>query len=378
MSQRDEPTTDQEFERIARAALDDALERHPEEATYLGDHRYDDRLSQAGAGAREDERRAASGFLEQLGALDMDRLSPTNAIDADLLADSLRHRLFELERLRPHEWDPLVGNPADAIYPLLARAFAPAEDRLRSVARRLAGVPSFLEAVRADLGSMPRVHVETAIAQFRGTIELSTTEVDRVLEAAPALRGEIDAVRPAALEALGAHVGWLQDRLEDSNRDPRIGPELFAPKLAHALDAATDSDAILARAEADLERVEQEIAEVAGRLAGEDPSTPGLVRRVLDEQAGDRLDDTTVVDAAKQAFEEARAFVEAEGMVSLIDDPVEIIVMPEFQCGVGIAYCDPPGPWRPPRCRRSSRSHRRPRTGRRSGSSRSTASTTRT
>jgi uncharacterized protein (DUF885 family) len=344
MSDRHERTADQEFEGIARVALDDALERHPEEATYLGDHRYDDRLSEAGPAAREDERRAVSAFLDRLVTLDSDGLSPTNAIDADLLAESFRQRLFELDRLRQHEWDPLVGNPADAIYPLLAREFAPAEDRLRSVAGRLSAVPRFLEAVRADLGSMPRVHVETAIGQFEGTVELVTTEVDRVLDAAPAVRNEIDTVRPAALEALEAHVRWLRDRVEESDRDPRIGPELFAPKLAHALDAATDADAILARAEADLERVEQEIAQVAARLSGEDPSTPGLVRRGLDRQADDRLDDTTVVDAAKQALEEARAFVEVEGMVSLIDDPVEIIVMPEFQRGVAIAYCDPPGP----------------------------------
>ncbi len=31
-------------------------------------------------------------------------------------------------------------------------------------------------------------------------------------------------------------------------------------------------------------------------------------------------------------------------LISLPDAPVEIILMPEFQQGVAVAYCDPPGP----------------------------------
>ena len=46
------------FEQLARATLDDLLERHPEAATDLGDHRFDDRLSDLRPEALEDERRA--------------------------------------------------------------------------------------------------------------------------------------------------------------------------------------------------------------------------------------------------------------------------------------------------------------------------------
>ena len=31
-------------------------------------------------------------------------------------------------------------------------------------------------------------------------------------------------------------------------------------------------------------------------------------------------------------------------IVTVPDDPVEIIIMPEFQRGVSVAYLDPPGP----------------------------------
>ena len=161
----------------------------------------------------------------------------------------------------------MLGNPGDAVYPLLARESAPLPDRLRAIAGRLGGVPEHLDAVRANLRDMPRVHVETALGQFAGAAGLIAAEIDAALEEAPAMRAEIDAVRPAALEALGEHSAWLKGRLESAERDPRIGAELFARKLAYALDAATGADAILRRAEEDLEDVQQRIAEVASRIA---------------------------------------------------------------------------------------------------------------
>jgi uncharacterized protein (DUF885 family) len=335
---------DERFERVAEAAIDDLLERHPEVATALGDHRFDERLSDPSRAALEDERRAVSGYLARLDAVGTDGLNGPNRIDAEILRSRLQERLFELDDLREHEWNPLLGNPADALYPLLARGFAPAGDRLRSVAGRLAAVPAYMAALRDGLGDMPAIHVQTAAAQYGGTIALVTEEVDRALEEAPALRPEIDKVRPAALEALEEHRRWLTQRQSGATRDPRIGPELFAPKLAHALDAATDADAILTRAERDLEDVESQLADVAARLSVEPADAPGLVRRVLDRLAEEHPDDDTIVDLANQAFEDARSFTEAEQIVTLLDDPTEIIVMPEFHRGVAVAYCDPPGP----------------------------------
>src|SRR5437588_11960668 len=113
------------FERLARAVLDDLLERNPEVATDLGDHRFDDRLSDPRPEALEDERRAVSAHLSDLAAIDASRLGPTNRVDAEILGSRLRERSFELDELREHEWDPLPGNPGEAIYPLLVRAHAP-------------------------------------------------------------------------------------------------------------------------------------------------------------------------------------------------------------------------------------------------------------
>ena len=307
------------FVQLAGDYLDDLAERHPDHATSLGDHRYDDRLPELTRDALEDERRALDRFAERLAASDAGPLTPEDGVDAALLEHSIRARAFELDELREHTWDPLLANPGRAIYLLLARDFAPLEERLTSVAGRLAGVPGLLAAARRSLQIMPNVHVETAISQFTGTIAMVTTVIDGAMDQAPACREQIERVRPAALQALAEHRDWLKAKLSEPHfADPRIGQERFARKLSLTLHAAADADAILARAEADLARVTEQITELAAELGG----TP---REVLDRLAADAPDESTILRFCADALAAQTRFVAAERIATLYDDPVEMV-----------------------------------------------------
>ncbi len=362
---------DREFAKLAGDYLDDRAQRHPDEATDLGDHRFDDRMPDSSRTALADERHALDGWASRLGAVDAAALSPEHRVDAAMMADSVARRVLELDELAEHTWNPLLANPGRAIYPLLARDFAPLPDRLASVAARLAAIPESLAEARRQLGAMPRVHLETAIAQFTGTIALVSEQIDAVLAGASgsAAAGSVAAgsvaagsvaagsaaqlasVRPAALEALAEHRDWLAARLADAapgpdgDRDPRIGPERFARKLSLALSSAAEADAVLTRAEADLELVSEQIAELAAQLAGPGAArSPEVVRQVLDQLARDMPDDATILGFGRDALAALTRFVADRQLVTVHHDPVEVIPMPEIDRGVAVAYCDSPGP----------------------------------
>jgi Bacterial protein of unknown function (DUF885). len=127
--------------------------------------------------------------------------------------------------------------------------------------------------------------------------------------------------------------------------DPRIGPELFARKLSLTLSASADADAILARAEADLDRVSEQITELAAQIAG--AAGPGVVRQVLDRLAGDVPADATILEFCRDALAAQTAFVTDRRLITVYDDPIELIPMPEIDRGVAVAYCDSPGPLEP-------------------------------
>ncbi|RKR90228.1 uncharacterized protein (DUF885 family) [Micromonospora pisi] len=334
------------FVPIAERIVDALLESSPELASSAGDHRVDDRLpdlSDAGVKAQVAMLRDAAGALSQV---DEGVLDPAEQVDHDLLRALVERELFELSELRTHEWNPLRHNPGPLLHALIARPYAPAEVRLTSLVGRLADVPDALATARALLGDMPRIHAETAIGQFGGTAALVRAELPALLAEAPGLRDRVEPVARNAARALDEFTEWLRAGLRDDSgpgRDPRLGRRRFEARLWHTLDTELSAGQVFARAQANLERVTDEIRAAAAELVG-GPANDETVRQALGRLGGEHPDNHTIVELARTTLTESTDFVRAHDLVSLVDDPCVIQEMPEFARGVAVAYCDPPGP----------------------------------
>jgi hypothetical protein len=68
---------------------------------------------------------------------------------------------------------------------------------------------------------------------------------------------------------------------------------------------------------------------------------------VLDRLAQDAPDDASILEFCRRALAAQTEFVTAQRLVTVHDDPVELIVMPEIDRGIAVAYCDSPGPLEP-------------------------------
>jgi uncharacterized protein (DUF885 family) len=76
-----------------------------------------------------------------------------------------------------------------------------------------------------------------------------------------------------------------------------------------------------------------------------DESYKQVIIRAALEQAYQQLPERDgIVDIARQYLQQATDFVREKNIVTIPDDPIDIIIMPEFQRGVAVAYLDPPGP----------------------------------
>jgi uncharacterized protein (DUF885 family) len=338
----------QEFVPLAELIVDAVLETSPALAGFVGDHRFDNRmpdLSPEGVAADVAMLRDADSALSQV---DTDTLGYQETVDHAVLQSLVERALFELTEVREHEWNPLEHNPGTLLYNLIARPYAPAEQRLTALAARLDAIPDMLSTARAVLTDCPLVHLETAIGQFTGTAALIRDEMRPLLDSEPELAGTIEPLRRTAIAELGGFVRWLREQAEAAQaagggRDPRLGRRLWEAKLWHTLDTELTAAEVLTRAQANLERVSAELREVAAKVSGAE-ATDETVRAVLDGLATEHPDDTTIVDLAKLTMEETTNFVRDHELVSLVDDPCVIMEMPEFARGVAVAYCDPRGP----------------------------------
>jgi hypothetical protein len=334
-----------EFVPLAERIVDALLESEPATATYAGDHRFDDRLpdlSGSGVSGRVAMLRDAG---DALSGVDPDGLGPEDQVDHAILAALVERAAFELTEVREHEWNPLEHNPGPLLHALLARPFAPAAERLTSLAGRLGAIPDALATARAVLRDVPRIHAETAVGQFTGTAALIRDEVPALLAQEPGLRSVVEPAAAAALASLGEFDGWLRGRLDsgEPGRDPRLGRRLWEARLWHTLDTELSAAEVLSRARDNLDRVGEELREAAVELVG-GPADDDTVRRALDSIAAAHPANDSIVGLAELTMDEATAFVREHDVVSLIDDVCVIEEMPEFARGVAVAYCDPPGP----------------------------------
>lgn len=343
-------TPDVRFEVAAGDYLRQYLEHNPEQATGLGEHRFDGRLNDRSAAGVEGNKKLAEGTLKILAGIPRAELGPENRVDHDILRNNLESIVFETDTVQEWRWNPLLYNVGGAIFPLVSRDFAPLPERLRNVRLRLEAVPAALAAARANLQHPPRVHVETAIRQNPGTINLVREGLNEFLARAPEMRAELAPAQAAAVAALEDYGKFLeQELLPRADGDFRLGDAKFRGRLRYSLESELSKEELLRRAKEELARTQAEMFETARPLftryfPGRPDTDPKKVcKAVLDRLAETRPTDATIVPSAEAMLQQATAFVREKRLVTVPDEPVRVLVMPEFQRGVAIAYCDAPG-----------------------------------
>jgi uncharacterized protein (DUF885 family) len=356
-----QPNSDREWEALALRYVDEMPAFSPVSSTSLGDHRFDSLLDEVSEQARAAEAAFIRGYQAELTKIDRAMLSRANQVDYTLLARKLDAELWTLETLQPWAWDPLTYTriSGSAIYSLMARDFAPLEERLVHVADRLEQFPRLLAQVRETLvpARVPQIHAETAVRQNRGVLSILD---DMVKPALPSLGEEEQARLVTAMEtasaAIETHQEWLENTLlPQAKADFRSGQELFDRKLAFALNTPLSRQQLRARAESEFTRVRGQMYEVAKTLYAEKypwakfPDEPDEAYRQVVIRAGlevayqDLPPRDGIVATAKTQLLQATDFVREHDLVEVPDDPVEVIIMPEFERGFSIAYCDSPG-----------------------------------
>ncbi|MDB6108191.1 MAG: hypothetical protein JWO52_8190, partial [Gammaproteobacteria bacterium] len=350
------------FDRISKRYLGEMLPLRPVQATALGEHRYDANLDDVGAEGRAGRTALARQLLAQLETVDVAQLNRAHQVDIRLLRSELDYEIWNAEQLQEWRWNPLLYTElaGNSVYMLMARDFAPLPARLHSVGARLSELPRLLVQVRESLdpARVPRIHAETAVKQNTGVLSLIDELVVPQLGTLPeAQQAELKTAIARARTAVAQHQIWLEKKLlPAANGDFRLGATLYDAKLHFALDSPLSRQEIRSRAESELKRVRAEMYDIARAvLAGRSDAPPLPVMPNPDEQqAGivaalelayeQRPARNKVFETAQHAFQETQRFVRAHDLVTVYDDPVEIIPMPEFQRGVALAYCDSPGP----------------------------------
>ena len=354
--------TDTAFAALSKRFLDEGLALNPVSATQIGEHRYDSEIDDLSEAGRNKAIAWNKAMLAELGKLDIQTLSRENQVDALIMRNNLEGSLWDLETMQSWAWDPQVysGLAGGAIYNLMAREFAPMPERLKSATARMEKLPALLAQARENLdpARVPKTHAETVAKQNKGVLSLIDTFIT---PNAGQLTGEdrkrMDAAIETTRKAVEEHQQWLDGTLvPNAKGEFRIGAERYDQKLKFSLNSSLSRAEIKQRAEAELKRVREEMYKVAQTVLKDKPGAPELpdaptpdqqqkaIEAALELAYADKPGRKEVVDFAKHTLDVATKFTREKDLVTVPDDPVKIILMPEFQRGVSVAYCDSPGP----------------------------------
>jgi uncharacterized protein (DUF885 family) len=354
--------SNQAFQNLGDEYISDLTNFSPVYATLIGDHSADHKLDQVDAAARDQYRALLVEYITALDAIDSDELSRANQIDAEILMNQLQSDLWSQDVLQEWAWNPLtyVSISGSAIYALVARNFAPLEERLRSATSRLIQLPRFLEQSRNAMEPqrVPKIHAETAIQQNPGLVSIIDSMIIPEMGVLPEVDQEkLNAAIEIARSAIAEHQIWLEEELlPRAAGDFRIGAENFDVKLSYALNSPLSRKEIKAKAEQEYESVRNEMYEVAKTVylslhpyttfpdSPDEPYKQAIIRAALEAAYQKLPPPDGIVEVAKQQLQQAIDFVIEKNIVTMPDDPIEIVIMPEFQRGVSVAYLDPPGP----------------------------------
>lgn len=353
---------DAAFTALSQQAVDAWMRLSPVAATQIGDHRFDTELDDLSAAGRQRRVNTSKALLAKLDAIDADKLSREHQVDAALLRNQLQSDIWTNEVLQDWAWDPQVyGSLAgSAIYNLMARDFAPLPDRIKAATARMEKLPALLAQARANLdpARVPKIHAQTVARQNAGILSIVETFITPHLDALPAADAARTRAAIATLEqAVAEHQAWLDKTLvPNAKGDFRLGAEKYDQKLKFALSSSLSRAEIKQRAEAEMQRVRAQMYAIARTVLAGKAGAPALpeqpteaqqqaaIEAALELAYADHPARDAVVDAAKAALQSATDFVREKNLVTLPDAPVDVILMPEFQRGVAVAYCDSPGP----------------------------------
>jgi uncharacterized protein (DUF885 family) len=356
-----------EFSARVDAFLDALFALDPLVATVIGRHDHDGEWPDLSTTGRERRLAFVEEWTAAFAAFDDAALTADERIDRDLLLGELEAQAFSETELREESWSPMwwVYTIGEGMFSLLAREFAPLATRLTSLAERAEALPTVLAGARdvlvgVDGRPVARLHAEKAIEQWPGLLSIVDEAIATGEGASTAGDAAVDAVLPPlraareiAARALGGFEAHLRDEiLPASTGEGRLGPELFAAKLARTMrDASITPDRIRGQAEREFQAVRGEMIRIAREIAPRwlgDGAVPNddvaLVGAVLDAIAAQHPSRDELVAWCRTELGRIEAFCRDRRLIGLVDEPLEITWTPVFLREFGGAMLSSPGP----------------------------------
>nr|GEU28313.1 hypothetical protein [Tanacetum cinerariifolium] len=300
-------------------------------------------------------------WTERFNKVNVKQLAAKQRTDLALLQNKLEGDRWRLTTLREYEWNPASYNVAGPLDMILNTEYAAQPQRLRTLLKRIASIPAYYEAARANIVNPTREHTRLAIKQAPG-VQAVLVEVDKAAQASilnAAEKQQFTLRVNAALQAVDSYVAYLTEREKlmatEGRRSFRIGKQLYEKKFAYDIQSGSTAEQTYQKALA----AREDLLANMDRLSDEmwDKYLPGVAKpadrfakigMMIDKLSERHVARENFVNEIKRQIPELQDWVIKHNLLTL--DPnkqLEVRATPAYQAGVAGASIDAPGPYRP-------------------------------
>jgi uncharacterized protein (DUF885 family) len=338
-------TPDAEYEAVAEEYIKGYLTAHPLNATSLGFHEYDGKISDYSRLALDAELSRVRRFDDRLKKFDLEKLSARQSIDLRSLQAAIKKQLFETQEMASFERNPMVYARAADVNVYIKRNFAPLEDRVRSIVLIEQQVPNIVIAAKTNLNPvLPKPYVELAIQVARGSAAfLRKNLVEAVADLKDErVRAEFQDSNRKAATALTDYAAWLErEKLPKTSDDFALGEEKYRRFLSETELVDLAPDKILEIGLAKLKEEKDSFAEAAKKI---DPSkSPIEVFKQI--QSEHPTEEMLILDVVKD-LEQIRRYITTHKLITIPSEVrPRVKETPQYRRATSFASMDTPGPF---------------------------------
>jgi len=352
---------DKAFDSQANQFLGALWRIDPETAISVGKYDTAAQLTIPDQANRDQQLAFINEWLEKFGKIDARQLSPKQRSDLVLLQNKLNSDRWYLTTFREWEWNPAVYNIASPIDFVLNTEYAARPQRLRTLLRRIAGVPAYYEAARNNIKNPTREHVKLAIDQAPGVLavlsDLDKQAQDSILNANEKnLYAQRVAAAKVAVEAYAAWLGELDKSLAVSGaRSFRIGKEMYEAKFGYDIQSGSNAEQTYQKALAAREQLLSNMDRISDDLWPKylaDKAKPSdrfaKIGMMIDKLSSNHVPREEFFPEIRRQIPVLQDWVVKNDLLTL--DPNKPLVVretPAYQRGVAGASIEAPGPYRP-------------------------------
>lgn len=346
---------DKTFASFETKFLDAYWKQYPSGSIAQGYGKYYDKLVVPNAAAFTDNVSFSKKWLADLEALDYDQLSDNNKISSNIIKNQLESDIWYTDVFKQQEWDASMYNISGSCDYIINQPYAKLDERLKILTKYLDNSDGYYKAALANLKQLTKEHLEMAISQNKGGLEVFGKSLTDSIAASHLSSAEKDALQKniaKATIAMNTYVSSLQKIDDDKNfkfKDYQIGKKLFAEKFKYDLATDFTPEQIYAKAVADKKMWHDKMYVTASKVwtkyyptQTKPKDSLEVIRMVLSKMQDNHPTPANFYQSLTSQVTQLKKFIIEKDLFDFdtTSTPIKVRYMPEYARGFALASAE--------------------------------------